>query len=323
MTVQQDASPEHRPAAIIGGGSIGVSFAVSLLSSGRSVQLQDPDAARLKQVPAETRARLETLREAGLTTADPDAALERLSLFTGLEKAAEGVSLVIECAPEKLALKQQIFRTLGEYAPDDAVLASASSALLASEIAADLPHRDRCLILHPVNPPHVIPVLEVAPAEFTSAAATDSAMRQMAAAGFQPVLIGKEANGLVFNRLQGAILREAYCLVRDGVATPEAIDEVVRDALGMRWSVSGPFETVDLNTRGGVASHAEKMGPAYLKMGRERGQDDPWTPEMVKTVETARRRQLPMEEWESRVRWRQNALMRLAAFRRRDAGADG
>lgn len=321
--MEQETGPEQRPAAIIGGGSIGVSFAVSLLSSGRAVRIQDPDPARLDHVPAETRDRLETLRQAGLTEADPDAALERLSVFTGLEEAARGVSLVIECAPEKLPLKQQIFAALGQHAPHDAVLASASSALLASEIAADLPHRERCLILHPVNPPHLIPVLEVAPAAFTSRIAVDSAMRQMAAAGFQPVLIQKEANGLVFNRLQGAILREAYCLVRDGVASPGAIDEVVRDALGMRWSITGPFETVDLNTRGGVASHAEKMGPAYLKMGRERGQNDPWTPDMVKTVETARRRILPMQEWESRVRWRENALMRLAAFRRRDAGADG
>ena len=98
--MQQDASPEHRPAAIIGGGSIGVSFAVSLLSSGRPVRLQDPDAARLEQAPAEIRARLETLREAGLTQTDPDAALDRLSLFSGLENAADDVSLVIECAPD-------------------------------------------------------------------------------------------------------------------------------------------------------------------------------------------------------------------------------
>ena len=83
------------------------------------------------------------------------------------------------------------------------------------------------------------------------------------------------------------MLREAYCLVRDGVASVEDIDKVMRDGLGLRWSVIGPFETVDLNTRGGIRSHAQKMGPAYERMGAERGQHDPWTPELVETVAAA------------------------------------
>jgi 3-hydroxyacyl-CoA dehydrogenase len=112
------------------------------------------------------------------------------------------------------------------------------------------------------------------------------------------------------------VLREAYCLVRDGVATVEDIDRVVRDGLGLRWSVVGPFETVDLNTRGGIASHALKLGPAYAAMGAERGQNDPWTPELVKTVETQRRALLPLEQWEQRVRWRDRALMGALAARR-------
>ena len=99
----------------------------------------------------------------------------------------------------------------------------------------------------------------------------------------------------MFNRLQGALLREAYCLVRDGVATVADIDRLVRDGLGLRWSVIGPFETVDLNTRGGIAAHAEKMGPAYARMGAERGQHDPWTPELVAEVAAARRAELPLE----------------------------
>ena len=79
-------------------------------------------------------------------------------------------------------------------------------------------------------------------------------------------MLGKEVEGFIFNRLQGALLREAYCLVRDGVASVEDIDRVVRDGLGLRWSVIGPFETVDLNIRGGIAQHALKMGPAYARI---------------------------------------------------------
>ncbi|HKU17250.1 MAG TPA: 3-hydroxyacyl-CoA dehydrogenase family protein, partial [Steroidobacteraceae bacterium] len=101
-----------------------------------------------------------------------------------------------------------------------------------------------------------------------------------------------------------------------GVASVEDIDCIVRDGLGLRWSVVGPFETVDLNTRGGIASHAAKLGPAYAAMGAERGQHEPWTAELVKTVEEQRRALLPLEQWHERVRWRDRALMAALAARK-------
>lgn len=155
------------------------------------------------------------------------------------------------------------------------------------------------------------------PTPFTETAAVDRAAALFAGAGMRPVRVGKEVEGFVFNRLQGALLREAYCLVRDGVASVEDIDTVVRDGLGLRWSLIGPFETVDLNTRGGIASHAQKMGPAYKRMGAERGQHDPWTPDLVEKVAGARRSALPLDQWEDRVAWRDRALMELVARRRK------
>jgi 3-hydroxyacyl-CoA dehydrogenase len=154
------------------------------------------------------------------------------------------------------------------------------------------------------------------PAPFTAPDVTKRTLQLFRDAGLQPVLVSKEVEGFVFNRLQGAVLREAYCLVRDGVATVEDIDTVMRDGLGLRWSVIGPFETVDLNTRGGISSHAQKMGPAYERMGAERGQHDPWTPELVEMVAAARRAAVPLEQWEERVAWRDRALMALARHRR-------
>jgi 3-hydroxyacyl-CoA dehydrogenase len=130
--------------------------------------------------------------------------------------------------------------------------------------------------------------------------------------------VKREVEGFVFNRLQGALLREAYCLVRDGVASVEDIDRVVRDGLGRRWTHIGPFETADLNTRGGIVSHAEKMGPSYARMGAERGMNEPWTPELVAQVERERRAVLPINAWEERVAWRDRALM-AALTARRDA----
>src|SRR4029450_12040639 len=118
-----------------------------------------------------------------------------------------------------------------------------------------------------------------------------------AQAGLAPIRVRKEVEGFVFNRLQGALLREAYCLVPHDVVSVEDLDRLVRDGLGLRWSVIGAFETADLNTRGGIASHAEKLGPPSARRGAERGQNDARSPELVESVERERRRRLPLDQW--------------------------
>jgi 3-hydroxyacyl-CoA dehydrogenase len=233
-----------------------------------------------------------------------------------LVAAVIGAVHVQECAPERLELKQALFRDMDRFAPPDATLASSSSALQPSAIAGALPGRSRCLVAHPGNPPYLLRVIEVVPAPFTAEVSVTRAEALFRQADLAPVRLRKEVEGFVFNRLQGALLREAYCLVRDGVASVEDVDRIVRDGLGLRWSVVGPFESVDLNTRGGIASHAEKMGPAYARMGAERGQNDPWTPDLVHKVEEERRAVLPLDQWSGRVMWRDRMLMiRLAASR--------
>jgi 3-hydroxyacyl-CoA dehydrogenase len=154
------------------------------------------------------------------------------------------------------------------------------------------------------------------PAPFTTPDSIETARALLTDAGMSPVLVHREVEGFVYNRLQGAVLREAYCLVRDGVASVADIDRVMTEGLGRRWSVVGPFETVDLNTRGGIAEHARRMGPAYARMGRERGQNDPWTAELVAEVTEARRAALPMDRWDERVRWRDRLMLALERCRR-------
>jgi 3-hydroxyacyl-CoA dehydrogenase len=304
--------------AIIGGGSIGVAFALVFGRAGLPVRVQDPDAARLASVPGEVAARLADLAAHGLLEEPAEAILARISVTGDLVEAVSGVQHVQECAPERVALKQQLFAELDRLAPPDAVLASSSSFLPASSFASDLPGRGRCLVAHPGNPPYLIPVVEIVPAPFTEEAVAARAEALFAQVGLSPVRVKREVEGFVFNRLQGALLREAYCLVRDGVASVEDIDRVVRDGLGRRWTHIGPFETADLNTRGGIVSHAEKMGPSYARMGAERGMNEPWTPELVAQVERERRAVLPINAWEERVAWRDRALM-AALKARRDA----
>lgn len=309
--------------AIIGAGSIGIAFAIVFARAGWQVNVQDPDTDRRSLVLQEISARVMALQEYALLDEESANIIQRVSVVANLEDAVRNVDLVQECAPEKVELKRELFARLDALAPHDAILASASSALPISSFTTGLPGRARCLIAHPGNPPYLIPVIELVPAPFTDEKIVEKANAMYASAGLVPVRVAKEVEGFIFNRLQGAILREAYCLVRDGVASVNDIDSVMRNGLGPRWSIIGPFETVDLNTRGGIGSHAKKMGPAYERMGAERGQYDPWTPELVVQVEAQRREMLPLSEWEARVDWRDRALMRLAAYKKQEDNKSG
>lgn len=299
--------------AIVGGGSIGVAFAVRFAGAGRQVRLFDPFADALDRAGEELRERLKLLEGHGMLVDSADETLARVRLTSDLDEAVADAVLLQECAPERVDLKQDLLTAAVRGLPATAVLASSSSAIAPSILAAGLPTdvARRLLVAHPANPPYLLPVIELVPSPDTGADVVERARQLYAAVGMRPVLVHHEPEGFVFNRLQGALLREAYCLVRDGVATVDDIDEVVRSGLGRRWSFMGPFETVDLNTRGGLASHAEKMGPAYARMGAERGQDDPWTPELVADAVAQRRAVLPLDAWADRVQWRDEQLLRL------------
>jgi L-gulonate 3-dehydrogenase len=302
--------------AVVGAGSIGVAWAIVFSRMGASVRLQDPDPSRLELAPAEIGERLEQLARFGLLDEAPGAIAARVHLTAELDQAVAGASYVQECAPEYLELKRELFARLDRAAAPDAILASSSSALTASSFAAELDGRARCIVAHPGNPPYLLPVVELVPAPFTDPVVVDRAAALLEQAGMSVVRVGAEIEGFVLNRLQGALLREAYCLVRDGIASVEDVDRVIRDGVGRRWAVIGPFETVDLNTRGGIEAHAARMGPAYERMGVDRGQHDPWTPGLVERVAAERRGLLPLEGWDERVAWRDRMLMALERARR-------
>lgn len=300
--------------AVAGAGSIGVAFTLLFAKAGFKVRLWDALPEALVRADSELRTRLQLLAQHDLLDESIDAIVARVSTHEILLDALKGAELVQECAPEQLEIKRELFQQLGAYSEPHAVLASSSSFIVSSAFASVTPARDRVLIGHPGNPPYLIPVIEIVPSEFTSSETVTRASEIYSSAGLRPVVVRKEVEGFIFNRLQGAVLREAYCLVRDGVATVDEIDEVMRSGLGRRWTFIGPFETSDLNTRGGIESHAAKMGPAYERMGAERGQHDPWTPDLVAEVTRQRRALLPLDDWDERVQWRDEQLMRYLAY---------
>ncbi|MDA8309600.1 MAG: 3-hydroxyacyl-CoA dehydrogenase [Actinomycetota bacterium] len=305
------------PVAVVGGGTIGVAWSIVFARAGRVVALYEPDDARRALARDDVIRRLRALAVCGLLDEDPGDVAGRVRPGGDLPSAVRGATYVQECAPEDADLKRALFEELEGLAAPDAVLASSSSAIPPSSLAPAVRDPSRVLVAHPGNPPYLLPVVEVVPSPLTSAATVERARGLLSSVGMSPIVLRREVEGFVFNRLQGAVLREAYCLVRDGVVDPQDVDTVMREGLGRRWAFLGPFETVELNTEGGIDEHAARMGPAYARMGAERGQHDPWTDEMVAQVSAAVQARLPRERWRDHVLWRDSALMALEAFRRR------
>ena len=306
----------RRTAAIVGAGSIGVAWAVVFATAGHDVRVHDLDEARRALAEAEIASTLDDLEAAGVLDGTAAAARERISVRPTLAEALDGACYVQECIGEDIGVKRQIFALLDELAGPDAVLASSSSTIAASSFAEELRGRDRCLVVHPGNPPYFLRVAEVVPAPFTSQSAIEAAVELLTSSGIAAVMIEQEVEGFVFNRLQGALLREAYCLVRDGVVSPEDLDTLVREGLGLRWSVLGPFTTSELNTRGGLRRHGRLLGPVYARFGLERAGEDPWSEATIERVAQAIEASLPHDSWEANVRERDRAMVRVMAARR-------
>ena len=297
--------------SIIGSGSIGIGWAIVFARAGYSVKVFDIEEAALKNFNTQIKSRLALLRENELLAENPQAVLERIQTTLDLAEAVAEADYIQECGPESVEIKRDLFAKLLNLAKSDAIIASSSSALKASEFAADLTDNETCLVVHPGNPPYLISIAEVVPAKFTTDAAIARCTELLTKVGIIPIRVNNEPQGFVFNRLQGAILREAYCLVRDGVISPTDLDLIVTEGLGKRWSIVGPFATSALNVRGGIKAHVARMGKSYFEMGKERGQNDPWDESLVDIVAADIEKKLPDANWEENTKKRDLALMKL------------
>jgi 3-hydroxybutyryl-CoA dehydrogenase len=224
---------------VIGAGLMGHGIGYLLAAAGHTVRIYDPSAEWRNSLPE----RLESAR--ALLGGDP-ALLDRITAHDQMERAMKDADFVFEAAPEKLALKQQLFAELESLTSSDTILASNSSAIPSTRIGEELKHRERVIGTHFWNPPHLVPLVEVTQNEFTSDATVQKTMTLLREAGRKPVHVKKDIPGFVGNRLQHALKREAIALVASGVCDAETIDEVVKSGFGARMAVLGPMEQTDL-----------------------------------------------------------------------------
>ncbi|MEO7349429.1 MAG: 3-hydroxyacyl-CoA dehydrogenase [Terrimesophilobacter sp.] len=299
---------------VVGAGSIGIAWTIVFATAGLQVRLFELDHNRRESALVGVESILCEMYEAELLLEPVQEVMTRVSIWETLAETVDGVGYVLECVVENLDVKRELFSQLDQLTPEEVVLASSTSAIPVSKFASDLKGRDRCLVVHPANPPYFLRVAEVVPAEFTSRAAVAQTISLLTRAKISPVVLNQEIEGFAFNRLQGALLREAYCLVRDGVISPVDLDTLVRKGLGLRWSVIGPFTTSELNTRGGLRQHSELLGPVYARFGLDRGNENPWTSDTIERVADDIRQHLPHVKWEENVRERDHAMIQLSSL---------
>ena len=301
--------------AVVGAGLIGRSWAIVFARAGFQVKLWD-------QFPAQTTAamlfiaeRLPELFDAGLIADAPDLVLARIEPVGSMTEALKDAIHVQENGPEQVAVKRTLYAELDRLAPPEVVLASSTSGIPASAFTETLRHRARCLVAHPVNPPYLVPLVELCPAPWTDPAVVEKTRDLMVRAGQVPATVKKEMDGFALNRLQGALLAEAFRLLADDVISPADLDALVKDGLGLRWSFMGPLETIDLNAPGGLKDYCDRYGPLYAKM-QEQAKPLAWDKALVDRLHAARRDDLPLNMTPVRQEWRDRRLMALLAHKK-------
>lgn len=301
--------------AIIGTGLIGRAWATVFAGSGFDVALYDPApgaAAAAKKFVASS---LREQQALGLVRNAASSA-RCVRVARDLADALNGAVLVQENGPEVLDAKIKLYTEMDRLAAPDAILASSTSFIPCSAFSKGLPGRKRCLVAHPVNPPHLVPIVELAPAPWTSRAVTLRAKAIYEKAGQVPIVLKKEVAGFVLNRLQAVLLAEAFRLVGAGVCSPQDVDKTIRDGLGYRWSFMGPFETIELNAPGGIPDYAARYGASLDRMASDILIPDPFGKKTVAAI---------MREWtgaqdKERIaklsRWRDKRLAALKAHKK-------
>jgi L-gulonate 3-dehydrogenase len=300
--------------AIIGGGLVGSGWSIVFGRAGETVKIYDANPAIRDTVLATIQGQLGDLKDCGLID-DAAAIMGNISVHDTMREAMNGAAYVQESVLERTDVKTEVSAEISACLGENTIVGSSTSGIPGSAFTEDLPNRDQFLVAHPVNPPYLAPIVEVVPTPWTKDEAVETAIALMRKVGQSPVLVRREIEGFLLNRLQGALLREAWALFEEGYASAEDIDKTVSEGLGLRWAFMGPFETIDLNAPGGVRDYAERLGPLYHSIDASRTDPKPWSTELIRAVEAERRTVLAEDDLAKRRDWRDRRLMALAAHK--------
>ncbi len=304
--------------AIVGAGLIGRSWTVAFARGGHHVKMYDPAEGAAAKSFGLLPDMLAELADADLLRGQKVAdVLARVSVASTLETCVRGAAYIQENAPENRDVKIALYTEIDAVVSDDCVIASSTSAILPSLFTGHIRHKAQCIVAHPLNPPHLIPAIEIVPAPWTDPAITARTKTIQEAIGQKPIVMLKEIDGFLMNRLQGAILEECLWLVEGGYVSVEDVDISIKHGLAMRWAFIGPFETMDLNAPGGIQDYITKFGGTYemIRQG-SKGHAD-WHGALKDQLTAERTALLPRDKILERQNWRDRMLMQMAGLKRK------
>ena len=304
---------------LIGVGLIGRAWANVFSRAGWEVKAWDANPEATAAAPKLVAESLHDLARHGLV-ADPEGAAKRVKSVSTLEEAVTGVDFVQESGPETIAAKLAIWQRLDAAAAPETILVSSSSAIVASRFTEKLKGRARCLIAHPVNPPHVVPIVELSPAPWTSPEVVKKARAIYESVGQVPMELKKEIDGFILNRMQAVLLSEAFRLVAEGYCTAEDLDKTIAHGLGLRWSFMGPFETIEMNAPGGIPDYCARFSKTMAGLASRPYAGDQFEPANVAKVMESWGRTPSPDDVARKSRWRDERLAALAAHKKAQKG---
>ena len=303
--------------AVVGAGLVGRAWAIVFARAGYPVMLYDSNPDTVTKSLETVDGNLNDLKEFGLISEAPSVIRSRMSVAKSLEEVLNGATYAQESTLENVDVKKKIYADMDAIAAPNTILASSTSTFMTSAFATEVKGRHRCLVAHPVNPPYLIPLVEVSPAPFTAPEVAKRTYDLMLAVGQKPIMMHKETQGFILNRLQWALMAEAYRLVDDGYVGVEDLDKCLKDGLGLRWSFIGPFEVGDLNAPGGIADYSRRFGPMIYEMDSSaQSNARKWSDELLAKIEKERRQYMQVSDIGARSKWRDRRLMGLMAHKR-------
>ena len=305
---------------ICGAGLIGASWAIGFANAGFNCLVYDSNEESIRNFEKTSDQLL-----LDLETFDPKINVKKIksniTLNCTINEICKDVILIQESIIEDLDTKQKIFKELDNLSSKNTILASSSSYLLISKISEHVEHKHRCINAHPALPPHVVPFVEVVGSDYTSNEIVQEAIKLYKKANYAAIVVNKETEGFVLNRLQGALLNEAVRLHEGGYASMEDIDIALKHALGIRWAFMGPFEIMDLNAPEGIKDSFSRYKSGIQNLAREQNSVPEYSEEYLYKLENEQRKRLSYSERSNRIEKR-NKMIALIRKLKLELGED-
>lgn len=305
---------------ICGAGLIGASWAIGFANAGFKSFVHDSNQDSLKNFEKISDQLLQDIKILD-PKVEPEKIKSNIILGCNIEEICKDSILIQESIIEDLEAKKQIFKELDKLSSKQTILASSSSYLLISKISELVEHRNRCINAHPALPPHVVPFVEVVGSDHTSKEIVQSAINIYKRANYAAIVVNKETEGFVLNRLQGALLNEAVRLHEGGYASMEDIDIALKHALGIRWAFMGPFEIMDLNAPEGIKDSFTRYKSGIQNLAKEQNSVPDYSEEYLNKLEFEQRNRLSYSERSIRIEKR-NKMIALIRKLKLELGED-